>query len=136
MVLMRFSILLISPPDDIRLVKSEISSPERPNALATSRIAPRTANVFIVERGSVLTPPLAGVLPGVTRAKVLVACELFRIPTQEVSVALERLRLADEIFVTSAVRGVVPVTKLDGAERPAGPITARIAGYINARPAI
>ncbi|HSD87377.1 MAG TPA: aminotransferase class IV, partial [Kofleriaceae bacterium] len=95
-----------------------------------------SANVFIVEHGAVLTPPLTGILPGVTRAKVLVACELFRIPTEEVSVSLEQLRRADEIFVTSAVRGVVPVTKLDGQARPAGPITARIAAYINARPAI
>lgn len=95
-----------------------------------------SANVFIVENGIVLTPPLAGVLPGVTRAKVLVACELFGIPAREVSVSLAQFRRADEIFVTSAVRGVVPVTKLDGVARPAGSITARIAGYINARPAI
>jgi branched-chain amino acid aminotransferase len=91
-----------------------------------------TANVFAVIGGVVVTPPTdLGILPGVTRARVLAACAALGIPVEERRLALDELHAANEIFVTSAVRGVVPVTKLDAAARPAGPVTARvIAEYV------
>jgi branched-chain amino acid aminotransferase len=95
-----------------------------------------TANIFVVAGGTVITPPLDGILPGITRARVLAACAENAVPCAERSVSRDELRAAEEIFVTSAVRGVVPVTNLDGEARAAGPITARLAGWINARPAI
>jgi branched-chain amino acid aminotransferase len=95
-----------------------------------------TANIFAVRGGQVITPPVAGILPGITRARVLAACTAHGIPTAERTVACDELRTADEIFVTSAVRGVVPVTSLDGEVKAVGPLTERIAGWINARPAI
>jgi branched-chain amino acid aminotransferase len=86
-----------------------------------------TANIFIVAAGVVTTPPTdIGILPGVTRARVLAACAAGGIKTQERRVGVDELRGAAEIFVTSAVRGVVPVTRLDGVARVAGPVTARI----------
>jgi branched-chain amino acid aminotransferase len=95
-----------------------------------------TANLFVVAGGTVITPPLDGILPGITRARVLAACASNEVPSAERSVSGDELRAADEIFVTSAVRGVVPVTNLDGEPRTAGPITERLASWINARPAI
>ena len=60
-----------------------------------------SGNVFIVEGDQIVTPPADGrILPGVTRA------ELIR--TADVSVEsfdLPRLEAADEVFVTSAIRG-------------------------------
>ena len=90
-----------------------------------------TSNIFIVAAGAVATPPVEiGILPGVTRARVLAACKAAGIAAQERRFAPEELRAAEEIFVTSAVRGVVPVTRLDGVARPAGPVTARVSeGY-------
>jgi branched-chain amino acid aminotransferase len=98
-----------------------------------------TSNVFAVVRGTVVTPQLAGVLPGITRARVLRACAAAELPAHEVRLTVDELRGADEIFITSAVRGVVPVTRLDGESRAAGPITRRIAAMYGAslrRPAI
>lgn len=92
-----------------------------------------TSNVFVVEDGRVRTPALTGVLPGVTRGHVLRACAEEGIVAIEGWLAVEDLRGADEVFVTSAVRGVVPVTRLDGVTRPAGPLTARIAGCVSSR---
>jgi branched-chain amino acid aminotransferase len=86
-----------------------------------------TANLFAVIGGTVVTPPVAGILPGVTRARVLAACADAGILAAERTIRVPDLRAADEIFVTSALRGVVPVTRLDGESRPAGPVTARLA---------
>jgi branched-chain amino acid aminotransferase len=98
-----------------------------------------TSNLFAVVSGAVVTPQLSGVLPGVTRARVLRACEAAELPAHEVRLTVDELRAADEIFITSAVRGVVPVIRLDGEPRIAGPIAARIAALYEAalrRPAI
>lgn len=92
-----------------------------------------TANLFIVRNNRVITPPLAGILPGITRARVLAWCG--ELATQD-TISREALYTADELFATSAVRGVVPITLLDGQARPIGQLTRRIAAAINARPAI
>jgi branched-chain amino acid aminotransferase len=86
-----------------------------------------TANIFAVIAGTVVTPPLAGVLPGVTRARVLALAAGLGIPCEQRRLSVPELRAADEVFATSAVRGVIPVTRLDAAVRAAGPVTQRLA---------
>lgn len=79
-----------------------------------------TANVFLVRDGEVLTPPLSsGCLPGTMRARVMA-----RIAVKEQSLTAADVAAADEVFVTSATRGVVPVVRLDGRVLPAGPVGA------------
>jgi branched-subunit amino acid aminotransferase/4-amino-4-deoxychorismate lyase len=95
-----------------------------------------TANLFIVHAGRVVTPPLVGILPGVTRARVLAWCRANGVVAAEESITPDTLVRADELFATSAVRGVVAITRLDGSPRARGPITSQIADAINARPAI
>jgi branched-chain amino acid aminotransferase len=90
-----------------------------------------TSNVFYVREGLLYTPGLAvGILDGVTRGKVLALAAQAGLATREpVFVAPEELRQADEVFLTSAVRGILPVTEVDGAPigagRP-GPVTRRL----------
>ncbi|HUJ62920.1 MAG TPA: aminotransferase class IV [Kofleriaceae bacterium] len=86
-----------------------------------------TSSVFAVVAGRVVTPPLAGALPGITRARVLAICARLAIPHAVRRLPLAELRAADELFATSALRGVVPITRLDARELPAGPVTAHIA---------
>ncbi len=58
------------------------------------------ANVWIVERDAIITPPADGrILPGVTRA-VLLAAEP---AAEEQPIELDRLRSADAIFLTSSI---------------------------------
>lgn len=84
-----------------------------------------------VGRPTVITPPVtAGILPGITRGYVIAACAATGIAVQEQRISVEDLRAADEIFVTSAVRGVVPVTALDGEPRRAGAISLQLADAI------
>lgn len=83
---------------------------------------------------TVVTPPVnAGILPGITRGHVLAACAAHGIAVREQRISVEDLRCADEIFVTSSVRGVVPVTSLDGEARRAGPLTRTIADAVRVR---
>ena len=90
-----------------------------------------TSNVFVVERGELATPAIeVGILDGVTRGKVLELARSAGIVARELSfMAPESLRQADEVFLTSAVRGISPVTSVDGQPvgkgRP-GPVTQRL----------
>jgi branched-subunit amino acid aminotransferase/4-amino-4-deoxychorismate lyase len=78
-----------------------------------------------------ITPAIdIGILDGVTRGKVLELARSAGIETREASfLAPESLRSAHEVFLTSAVRGILPVTSVDGQPvgngRP-GPITQRL----------
>ena len=90
-----------------------------------------TSNVFLVEAGVLETPGLeVGILDGVTRGKILALAREAGIGTLEPGfVVPDRLRAADEVFLTSAVRGILPVTSVDGVRvgdgRP-GPVTRKL----------
>ena len=96
-----------------------------------------TANVYGVERGAVVTPALeAGLLEGTTRRRILALAAELRIPAREEPVRPERLRAAEEIFLSSSVRGIVPVRSLDGhpiGTQWPGPVTARLRAAFEAR---
>ncbi len=89
-----------------------------------------SSNVFAVVGGEVRTPPTeVGILDGITRAKVLELCRAGGIPCAERRILPDELRGADEVFLTSATRGVLPVTRIDA--RPVagglpGPVTRRL----------
>jgi branched-chain amino acid aminotransferase len=81
------------------------------------------ANVFAVLGGQPVTAPIRGLLPGLTRAALVAALD-----AREAVLAEEEWRAAEEMFLTSAVRGVVPLTAWDGRPAPAGapgPVTRR-----------
>jgi len=73
-----------------------------------------TSNIFIRAGETIVTPPTLGILPGITRGHVLACCGELRLAVAERSLTREMLAAADEIFVTSAVRGIAAVTRLDG----------------------
>jgi branched-chain amino acid aminotransferase len=83
------------------------------------------SNVFVVIDGRLLTPPLAsGCLAGITRELVVEWAG-----AQEADLPLESLREADEIFLTSSLRDVQAVRRVDDRELPGapGPVTAKAA---------
>lgn len=87
-----------------------------------------TCNLFAVHHGGVSTPPAErGALPGIVRARVLAICARVGIAARVRALSLRELRGAQEIFVTSSLRGVVPVTRIDHARFARGAITERIA---------
>jgi branched-chain amino acid aminotransferase len=89
-----------------------------------------TANLFVVKDGIVLTPPLeAGLLPGITREFVLEIGREAGIDMRERALVDENLIGADEAFLTSTTREVMPITMVNGHEvgtgRP-GPVTQQL----------
>ena len=73
-----------------------------------------TANVFLIRDGELLTPDLAsGCLPGITRGVILEISTHLAIPCREIALTADDLASADGMFLTSTLRGPVPVTRLD-----------------------
>jgi D-alanine transaminase len=82
------------------------------NGLVTEGAA---TNVFIVVEGRVLTPPKGPLLlPGITRDLVLELLDDAGIPCSEAPITRGQLTEAEEIWLTSSTKEVVPVTRLDG----------------------
>lgn len=96
-----------------------------------------TANLFIVKHDTLLTPPLdAGLLAGVTREFVLEIAEALGITAHEQTLHDADLLTADEAFLTSTTRELVPITTVDdtviGNGRP-GPMTGRLLAEFRTR---
>src|SRR5450631_2344765 len=74
-----------------------------------------TSNLFAVFAGTLLTPPeTAAILPGITRAHTLrIAAEL-GIPVELRTPRKSELGKADEVFISSSIRELVPVVSIDG----------------------
>jgi branched-chain amino acid aminotransferase len=85
------------------------------------------ANVFLVEDGAIITPPIPdGPLPGIVRATVIDRAMALGISVREVSVPGDRLRFVTEMFLTSSLIGICPVTELDGRPLEIGDVTKRL----------
>lgn len=89
-----------------------------------------TANLFIVRAGSLLTPPIdAGVLPGITREFLFEVAAQEGMPAREATLHDADLFGADEVFLTSTTREVLPIVQVDdrviGGGAP-GPVTRRL----------
>jgi branched-chain amino acid aminotransferase len=92
-----------------------------------------TSNLFIVRGDAVRTPAFEdGLLDGITRGRVLELAGAAGIPAGEAHLGRDDLLTADEAFLTSSLRGVLPVVRVDGlplgAGRP-GPVTRTLAAY-------
>ena len=78
-----------------------------------------TSNVFLVRDGALVTPPdEAGLLAGITRGKVLEIAGEMKIPVAMRTFPPSELASADEVFITSSIRELVPVVAANGV--PAG----------------
>lgn len=94
------------------------------------------SNLFVVGDGVLVTPPKDNsLLPGITRDLVVELAQANGIPVMETPVTEASLRAAEEIWLTSSTKEVLPVTRLDGQHvgsgRP-GPLWARMTALYRA----
>lgn len=83
-------------------------------------------NVFLVRRGTLLTPATGSCLPGITRSVVLELVQENGIPAEVRRVTLAELYAADEAFTTGTMGELSPVLEVDGrriGDGRAGPAT-------------
>ncbi|MEW1953459.1 aminotransferase class IV [Terrabacter sp. NPDC080008] len=83
------------------------------------------SNVFVVVDGTVLTPPTdSGLLPGITRELTIEWGRAAGIDVREEPLPLEVLRTAEEVFITSTTKDVLPIHAVDDRTLPeAHPVT-------------
>lgn len=90
------------------------------------------SNLFIVKDGAIITPPKGPqLLPGITRDLILELAAAHQVSHREAVITEAELRAADEIWLTSSTREILPVTRLDGQAvsggKP-GPVWTRMIG--------
>lgn len=77
------------------------------------------SNLFLVRDGRLATPPTAaGILQGITRGFVLDVAREAGVETRERRISRAELADADEMFITSTTRSIMPATVVD--DRPVG----------------
>lgn len=91
------------------------------------------SNVGIVKGGAVTTPLLdAYGVAGVVRGIVIRECAALGIPCAQRRIALAELAAADEVFITNARIGVVPVRRVGEHSFHMHAVTLRLAQHIEA----
>lgn len=94
-----------------------------------------TSNLFIVKRGTVITPK-EGILGGITRQVVIELARKAGYSVKERAISMRELLAADEVFLTSSFKEVLPVAFIDKTKigKP-GPVTqdlmARFCAYVS-----
>ncbi|PIR38255.1 MAG: hypothetical protein COV34_01435 [Candidatus Zambryskibacteria bacterium CG10_big_fil_rev_8_21_14_0_10_42_12] len=72
-----------------------------------------TSNIFIVKNGELVTPH-KDVLPGITKKLVCVLAMKEGIVCREGDVSVDDLFAAEEVFITSSFKDIVPIVEIDG----------------------
>jgi branched-chain amino acid aminotransferase len=95
-----------------------------------------SANIFAANGGQVWTPPLSsGCLPGITREIVLGEIHVPGITVSEKTLTPAELEAADEVFITSTTRNLLPVLEIEGkkvgrSESAREALQAEFAAYV------
>ena len=92
-----------------------------------------SSNVFFVFGDEIKTPSLdMALLPGITRQRVIELARSAGLAVSETRLRPEQVAGADEAFITSSIRGVLPVATIDGnrvpSPPPLGPVARRVMG--------
>ena len=79
------------------------------------------SNIFVVKNGVLLAPPPSNlILTGITYDVVLELAAAHGIPAELRAISEAELRSADELWMTSSTKEIMPIVKLDGVPVGAG----------------
>jgi branched-chain amino acid aminotransferase len=84
-----------------------------------------TSNVFAWRGSRLVTPPVAGILPGITRRLVIELAVAAGVRVVERSLSADDLLDADEAFLTSSVAEVIPVVAVNARHVANGAVGPR-----------
>jgi D-alanine transaminase len=95
------------------------------------------SNLFAVVDGGLLTAPKGhDILPGITRDLVVELARANGVPVEERKITLDELGRAEEVWVTSSTREILPIVELDGRKVGSGvpgPLWAKMDALYQAR---
>jgi branched-chain amino acid aminotransferase len=95
-----------------------------------------SANIFVAHGNEVVTPPLSsGCLPGITREVLLQEIRVPGVTLREATLMPADLESADEVFITSTTRDLLPVLSIEGrdsgrAQDPREGLQAAFSAYV------
>jgi D-alanine transaminase len=96
-----------------------------------------SSNIFAVRDGRVMYPPRnESVLHGITQGFITECAIGIDIPICEQPITLEALQTADEVFMSSTLQEVMPITSIDNrpvANGQPGPITKKLSDEFRRR---
>jgi branched-chain amino acid aminotransferase len=102
-----------------------------------------SANIFAAKGGEVWTPPLsAGCLPGITRELLLSQARVPGLRVVEKTLTPAELESADEVFISSTTRDLLPVSMIGSRKIPnrggaraalQGAFSKYVEGYVESR---
>ena len=92
-----------------------------------------SSNLFIVKNNQLITPPLSPfILGGITRDFILSLAKQWQVPFCEQAIKVDELHQADEVWITSTTRDIIPIVEIDGkpiANGQAGPLWQKMIDY-------
>lgn len=86
-------------------------------------------NIFLVQKGKLVTPELTSCLEGITRATIFTFAEELGLEVKERRITRDEVYIADEAFFTGTAAEVLPIQSLDGRQigtGKRGPITEKL----------
>ena len=86
-------------------------------------------NIFLVEKGKLITPELTSCLEGITRDTVFALADEIGLTIRERRITRDEVYVADEAFFTGTAAEVLPIRELDGrviGSGKRGPITEQL----------
>jgi len=79
------------------------------------------SNLFIVLNGTIITPPKSDLLlPGITRDLIVELAQHHQLACEERAISADELKQAEEVWVTSSTKEILPITTLDGQKVGSG----------------
>jgi branched-chain amino acid aminotransferase len=86
-------------------------------------------NIFLVQKGKLVTPELTSCLEGITRATIFSFAEELGLEVKERRITRDEVYVAEEAFFTGTAAEVLPIRELDGRKIGSGkrgPITEKL----------
>ncbi len=72
------------------------------------------SNIFMVKGDTVYTAPAEGVLLGITRDKIIKACEELNLTVEEKNISYEEIKTLDGLFISGTSPNVLPINEVEG----------------------
>ncbi len=72
------------------------------------------SNIFMIKGDEIITAPVEGVLPGITRSEIIKACKELGLRVREENIHYEHIKNLDGLFISGTSPKVLPINEVEG----------------------